>query len=405
MPSSAVAHPEASVWVVVLLALLLGLQPVTTDLYLPALPMLTRELGAAMPAAQLTLSALLLAFGASQLVWGPLSDRFGRRPVLLAGLGLYVAASLGSAWAPSIQALIVWRTLQGAAMGAAVMGARAIVRDLFVPSQGVRVMSQALSGLGVIACLSAPTGGWLTQVSGWRTALLALGVFAAISLGLVLWRFEESLAQRNPHALALGTLRRTWAHILRHPTFWAYGVLSAASYGGLFTFLAASSFVFTGVLGLSKAAYGTVMAVNSVAYLGGTFVCRRWLGRYGVRATVRRAGWLSLAGGLGQLAVALSGMVSVWTLMAPQLLYMVGHGIHQPCGTSGSVGPFPKAAGAASALNGFGMMLCAFATGAWLGHAMNGTALPMAAGVAAWSVVLAGAAWTLVQRHGEPPKT
>ena len=117
-------------WLVTgLLALLLGLQPVTTDLYLPALPTLKAQLLASMAQSQLTLTALLLAFGCSQLVWGPLSDRWGRRPILLAGLVAYVLAALGCALAQSMEALIFWRTVQGAAMGAGVMGARAVVRD------------------------------------------------------------------------------------------------------------------------------------------------------------------------------------------------------------------------------------------------------------------------------------
>ncbi|WP_313572298.1 MFS transporter, partial [Comamonas terrigena] len=117
--------------VIGLLALLLGLQPITTDLYLPALPLLTAQLQAPLAQTQLTLTALLLAFGGSQLVWGPVSDRWGRRPVLLAGLALYVVAALGCALAPSMDWLVAWRTLQGVATGAGVMAARAIVRDLY----------------------------------------------------------------------------------------------------------------------------------------------------------------------------------------------------------------------------------------------------------------------------------
>jgi MFS transporter, DHA1 family, multidrug resistance protein len=142
--------------VVLVLAMLLGIQPVTTDLYLPALPALTGSFSAPMSQAQLTLSALLLAFGTSQLVWGPLSDRFGRRPVLLIGLAAYWVAAIGSTLAPSMVQLIVWRTVQGAAMGAVVMCARALVRDLYQPQDGARVMSKGLSGLGVLACISAP---------------------------------------------------------------------------------------------------------------------------------------------------------------------------------------------------------------------------------------------------------
>ncbi len=386
--------------IVGLLALLLGLQPITTDLYLPALPALRSGLAASMAQTQLTLTALLLAFGASQLVWGPLSDRFGRRPVLLAGLAAYVSAALGAALAGDIGWLIVWRSVQGAALGAAVMCARAIVRDLYTPVQGARVMSLGLSGLGVIACLSAPTGSLLTETLGWRSALLALGLFAAVALALVAWRFTETAAQKNMAALRPATLRRSWWQIATQPTFIAYSALSACSYAGLFTFLAASSFVFTGALGLNKAQYGAVMAYNSLAYIVGTFVCRALLARSGVRRTVALAGGLSLAGGTLMAAFSLAGWISVSAIMLPQTLFMVGHGIHQPCGQSGAVGPFPQAAGAASALNGFVMMVFAFAMGQWLGAHLDASVLPLTLGVWFWSVLIALSAWTLVQRHG-----
>lgn len=388
--------------IVLLLSLLLGLQPVTTDLYLPALPVLTAGFGAPMQQAQLTLTALLLAFGVSQLVWGPLSDRFGRRPILLIGLSAYVLAAIGSALAPSMIALIVWRTLQGAAMGAAVMCARAIVRDLYTPVQGARVMSKGLSGLGVIAFLSAPMGGLLTEAFNWRFALLALAVFGAVSLAMIAWRFEETLQLKNPSALQGATLLAIWNSILRHPTFLAFSALSAASYGGLFTFLAASSFVFMNVLGLSKTQYGALMALNSLAYIGGTFLCRHWLPRFGVRRSLKWAGLLSLAGGTLMAGLSLAGVQNAWAIMLPQLLFIVAHGIHQPCGQSGAVGPFPHAAGAASALNGFVMMLAAFAMGSWLGTHMDGTVLPLTLGVWFWSVLIALTAWTLVQKYGEP---
>ena len=388
--------------IVLLLSLLLGLQPITTDLYLPALPVLTAGFAAPMQQAQLTLTALLLAFGVSQLVWGPLSDRFGRRPILLIGLSAYVLSAIGSALAPSMVALIVWRTVQGAAMGAAVMCARAIVRDLYAPLQGARVMSKGLSGLGVIAFLSAPLGGLLTEAFNWRIALLALAVFGAVCLGLIAWRFDETLQRKNPAALQTSTLLATWSSILRQPTFLAFSALSAASYGGLFTFLAASSFVFMNVLGLSKTQYGALMALNSLGYIGGTFLCRQWLPRFGVRRSLKWAGVLSLAGGTLMAVLSLAGLQNVWAIMLPQLLFIVAHGIHQPCGQSGAVGPFPHAAGAASAVNGFLMMLAAFAMGSWLGTHMDGTVLPLTLGVWFWSALIALTAWTLVQWHGEP---
>ena len=402
-PCDCAARPAPSL-VVVILALLLGIQPVTTDLFLPTLPTLTDGFGASMAQAQLTLTALLLAFGVSQLFWGPLSDRFGRRPILLIGLGAYVVAAVASALAPSMDWLITFRAAQGAAMGAAVMCARAIVRDAYNPAEGARTMSKGLSGLGLIACLCAPLGGLLSDLFNWRVALLAVAVFGAICLGVVAMRFTETLTRRNPHALQGAGLLRTWGTIIRNPTFIAYCALSIGCYGGLFTFLAASSFVFIKALGLSKTQYGMVMFSVSFVYLVGTFLCRKLLVRYGVRRSVSVAGGLTLAGGTSMGLLALLGVHSLWAIAMPMWLFMLGHGVHQACSQSGAVGPFPHAAGAASALNGFLMMVAAFAMGAWLGRYMDGTVQPMAYAIWFWSALIALVAWTLVQKHGEPAK-
>jgi DHA1 family bicyclomycin/chloramphenicol resistance-like MFS transporter len=388
--------------VVLVLSLLLGIQPVTTDLYLPALPGLTEGFGAPVSQAQLTLTTLLLAFGTSQLVWGPLSDRFGRRPVLLCGLAAYTLASIGCVFAPSMALLIVWRIVQGAAMGAAVMGARAIVRDLYTPELGARMMSRGLTGLGFIACLCAPLGGLLSDTWGWRYALTALATFGALAFTVVALRFKETVPRKNPLALQPATLAATWLAIVRHPTFLTYSALSTASYAGLFTFLASSSFVFIKVLGLTRTQYGLAMFSVSLVYILGTFMCRWLLPRFGVQRTVAIAGALTLTGGTLVGVLAAAGVQNMWAIIVPFYLFMLAHGVHQPCGQSGSVGPFPQAAGAASALNGFFMMIAAFVVGGWLGLRLDGTVLPLTNGIWFWSTCIAAIAWTLVRRWGDP---
>jgi MFS transporter, DHA1 family, multidrug resistance protein len=389
--------------VVLFLSLLLGIQPITTDLYLPALPAITEGFGATMGQAQLTLTALLLAFGCSQLVWGPLSDRYGRRPVLIVGMAAYAVASMGSVLAGSMELLITWRAVQGVAMGAAVVCARAMTRDLYAPVDGARVMSKGLSGLGVIACLSAPLGGLVSDLMGWRAAMAALSVFGVVTFALVFFKFEETLKERNLQALQPATLLRTWGTIVRHPTFWAYALLSVTSYAGLFTFLATSSFVFIKVLGLSKTQYGLVMAVMSLSYITGTFMCRRLLARYGVRRTVWLGGWFTAVAGVLLAGLAFADIYSVMAILVPFCIFMLGHGVHQSCGQSGAVGPFPQAAGAASALSGFCMMVVAFGVGAWIGTHMDGTVKPLAYGVAFWAVWIVLTAWVMVQRYGKQP--
>ncbi len=399
-PAAPARMPAALV--VLVLSLLLGIQPVTTDLYLPALPALSASLVAPVAHARLTLSALLLAFGCSQLVWGPLSDRFGRRPVLLWGLGAYTVASMASTFAPSMAGLITARIVQGAAMGAAVVCARAVVRDLYAPIEAAKVMSRGLSGLGLLACLSAPIGGLLSDAFGWRAALLAVAVFGAGTLALVALRFTETLAIKNPLALQPRSLLAAWRRIVGNPTFVAYCALTAASYGGLFTFLASSSFVFIGLLGLSKTQYGLLMLSMSLFYIFGTFLCRRLLPRFGLRKTVALAAALSLTGGTGMGLLAVLGVGSTASVMLPFYVFMVGHGVHQPCGQSGAVNPFATTAGTAAALNGFLTMVVAFAISGWLALQPEGSVRPLTDGVWFWSVCIALAAWTLVQKYGEP---
>lgn len=386
--------------VVFILALLMGIQPVTTDLYLPALPALAEGFGASMAQAQYTLSALLLAFGVSQLIWGPLSDRFGRKPILLAGLSLYTMAAVGAAWADSIQLLITWRILQGLSMGAVVMCGRALVRDLYSPLDGARVMSKGLTGLGVLACLSAPLGGFLSGHFSVRATLLALAVFGALSLLVVTLRFEESMPQKNLSALEPTSLVRNWWMILKNPVFLTYSALSSFSYCVLFVFLASSSFVFIKIFGFSSAMYGLVMFGMSANYILGTVLCRWLLTRIGITRTVALAGGFSLLGGTLLGVLALAGVHSFWAVMLPFYVVAIGHGIHQPCGQTGAIVPFGKAAGTASAVNGFLMMLLAFVTGAWLSKNYDGSVMPMAMGVWFWTACIAATAWTAVQKYG-----
>ena len=286
------------------------------------------------------------------------------------------------------------------------MAARAVVRDLFQPLQGAHVMSQALTGLGIIACACAPIGGILTDALGWRVALLVLALFGASTFGLLLWRFQETLARPDPLALEWRALVKANLAILRHPVFVTWCALSSAPYLGLFTFLASSSFVFTRSMDYSKTAYGFFMLSMSLSYIVGTFWCRWMLRRTSVHRAVAVAAILTLSGGISMAALAYAGQgqgqdwYGAACVMGPVYLFMLGNGVHHSCGQSGAVAPFPEKAGTASALNGFLMMLGAFFMGSWLGTQMHEPVFALAHGLLLWSVVIALVAWTLVQRHG-----
>ncbi len=391
------SHPFAAG----VLALLMGLQPVTTDLMLPALPALATDLQAPMAAVQLTMSALILAFGLTQLVWGPVADRFGRRPVLLAGLALYTLASVLAALGGSVAAVVAGRALQGAALAAVVVCGRAMVRDLYPPQEGGMVMARALTGLGGIAIVSPLVGGALVAGLGWRAAIAAMGVVGAASLAFVV---------RRADALQPGPLLRQAGATLAHPGFRAWALLAACTYGGLFIFLAGSGVVLIGSVGLAPATAGAVMSTCAIAYIAGTLLCRRWIPRLGLAGAVGRAAWLTLAASVALVLLAQrpggQPPVSALAVMAPVWLYALGHGVHMPCGQAGVVGPFPQAAGLASALAGFLMSAMAFGIGLWLGRALapasgGSPVAPFALGMAVAALATVAVAWTLVRRHGD----
>ncbi len=322
VPSPAAADRGASpapALQVVALAMLLGLQPVTTDLYLPALPGLRADLQAGMGATQLTLSALMLAFGLSQLVLGPLGDRFGRRPVLLGGLSLYVVAAIGAALASTIEGLVACRALQGLGLAASVVVARAMLRDWFEPQEGARMMAKALSGLGVIALASPLIGGVLAAGLGWRWAILATAVFGAATLALIALRVPESLPRPDLAALRPSGLVANWRTVLSNPTFRAYALLTALAYATLYAFLAGSSFVFIEVLGLRHHAYGALVAGGAALYVTGTLICRRWLRTLSIADTVARGACFTALGALGMGLAAFVLPPSPWALMIPHV--------------------------------------------------------------------------------------
>ncbi len=339
-----------------LLPLLLAAQPVATDSYLPALPAIAGELGSA----STSLTLFVLAFGCAQLLCGPLADRFGRRPVLLAGLGCYVVAALGGAFANGVPMLAACRTVQGFSMAAILVCARAAVRDLYPAHEGPHVMARGLTGLGVVALLAPLVGAWLVQGAGWRWVMGLMALYAAVLLALC-WRgFGETLPPlAAPGAAPRGSTRAVFAS----RSFRAWASLAAATYGGLFCFLLLSPMVYIGYLGWSPAWYGWIPAGGSLVYIFSTTMCRRLLRRHGPVRTVQLGAALSIAGASVQALGCWLAPASALPLLAGHAVYCLGHGIHQPCGQAGAVGELPHLAGRAVSWSGFGMMMVAFAAG------------------------------------------
>ena len=373
-PHSQFAHAP----ILVLVTAMLMMQPLSTDLYLASLPSLASVFNVPVSTVQLTLSLFVIGFGSAQLLVGPLSDRFGRRPVLLIGLGLYVAASALCALSQSIELLIAARFLQALGCCAGVMIARAIVRDAYAPEHSARVIARASTWISLAPIIGPILGSWLQVTFGWRSAFVALGTFSAVVMAACILRLPETNEHKNPNATNLRGLWDNYKLVLGSREFWLHVMPASLSYGGIFLFISGSSFVLIKVLGVPTEWFGFCFGAGVSGYMTGTLICRRLLKSISGEQALRIGTAVSLVAGVYFLAATLLGLWHWAMVVLAMFLYMVSHDINFPVTQSGAVAPFAKQAGTAAGLMGAVMMAFAFTVGSIVGATHNGTLYPLA---------------------------
>lgn len=370
-------------------AILIGavaLGPISTDLYLPSVPAIGRDLGADVAATQLTLSVFLAAFALAQIPVGPLSDRFGRRPVLVAGLAVYVIASVACALAPSIEALVAARAAQAIGACAGVVLGRAIVRDIHGRERAARMLAYIGTAMALAPMVGPVLGGMVQSLVGWRWNFGILIAFGIAALTLAWIGLAESNVQRDPSALNPRRMAANYRTLIHHRAYLGFALTVSFSYAGLFAFISGSSFVLIDALGVPAERFGYFFAAAVIGYMAGTQVAGRLTLRLGVERMIWIGGAISLAGGLAMVVLTVVAGHASWApvaVVAPMVCYMIGTGIVMPNGQAGALGPFAHMAGAASALMGFLQMSIAALVGIVFGQLYDGTPLPMAMLVAA----------------------
>lgn len=377
-----------------------SLQPLATDLYLPTLPAIGTSFDVGPATVQLTLSVFILVFGCWQLIAGPLSDRFGRHPVIVGGVVTFFASALVCAVAPSIGWLVFGRVLMAAGACTCLVAARGVVRDLYTPAEGARLLAASGTILGFAPMLGPVVGGLLVQAFGWRSAFLALAVLAFPLVLAAVAQLRETNRHRNPRALSPGPMLANYLRIARSPTWNAYVWMATASYAAVFAFIAGSSFVLIRSMGMKPFVYGLGFAFAVVGYILGTVVCRRIVLRTGMVGAMARAALLQVAGGVTMAGLAFAGVRHPLSLLLPMFAIMIGHGFIQPMSQAGVVARFPEHAGAAAALMGFVMMLVAAGVGQLIGAIYDGTLRPLSFTICAATLCSALAMVTLVRKHG-----
>ncbi len=366
---------------ILLLASVTAIGPFTLHALSPALPAISASLGVQAAAAQLLLSLSLVAMALSTLAWGPLSDRHGRRPVLVAGLVMAVVGSATAALAPSLGVAILGRVLQAAGGAAGMVLARAVAQDVFGAARSAGVIGQ-MTAFMVAAPMVAPTvSGLLVASVGWR------GVFwmsAALCGVLVVWA-RASLSETAPAGAATGprAMLRGFADVAARRTFWRYAAYASFSLAGFYYFVAITPYVMREAFGQGPAAYGLYFILLSATFMVTNFVAGRVSARLGSERVLMGGALLSLSGPALSAALLLAGAHVPIVLFLPGMIQSFGAGLAMPNAMAGAVASAPGRAGAASGLLGFSQFMAASLTTQAAGFLPHGQALVVPLGMMA----------------------
>ena len=383
-------------WLLILGALM-AFAPMSIDLYLPGLPAIAAEFGADPSVVQFTLASFFIGMALGQVIHGPLADRYGRKPPLYVGLGLFVLASVGCAFASNITTLILLRFAQAVSGCAGVVIARAVVRDRFDAHTSAKVYSLLILVMGLAPILAPFLGGWILLFASWRAIFLALALFGLACL-VGVWRYLPETRPGNAPATGggIGAALRVYGQLLRDRRFTGYALAGGFTQAGMFAYITGSPHVFIDLYGVPAHHYGWLFGLNAVGLIASSQYNRRLLQHESADSVLRRANRWTVFAGLLLLAVAVIGWGGLPVLLVPLFVYLVSVGFTTPNAMANALAHQGARAGSASALIGtlqFGVATVASALVGLLGH---GSPLPMAAVIAGCGLLAYGAYRLLV---------
>jgi DHA1 family bicyclomycin/chloramphenicol resistance-like MFS transporter len=374
-----------------------------TDMYLASLPTIAQELEVGVAGAQATIGVYMLAFAVAQLVYGPLSDRFGRRWPMIAGTAIFVAASAAITLTSTIGELLSLRALQ--AMGGAAGGVigLAIVRDLFDRDAAAHMLARLGTIIAAVPAIAPVLGGVLLVELGWRANFLFLAGFGLLGIALTLFLIAETNRRPDPTALDVAALWRNYGRLFRDRVFVGYGATMMLAFATFFAFIYASPFVFIDVLGFAPDEFPLMISIQVGGFLSGTLLVHRLMNRVGLERLFRWALRLALLAGLAAAAFPLAGVVSAVTIVGPMTAFAFAMGFVFPLGTAAEMQPFPDIAGSASALLSFSQSSFGALVGVLVGVFFDGTVLPMTLTMGGAVTLAALVFWSLVGSRRRVP--
>jgi DHA1 family bicyclomycin/chloramphenicol resistance-like MFS transporter len=375
----------------ILLGTLIAIGPLSIDMYLPAFPAIERGLGAEPGAVEYTLASFFVGLSLGQALYGPISDRYGRRPPLLFGLALYAVASVGCALAPNLAALVVWRFLQALGGCAGMVITRAVVRDRCGAREAARAFSMLILVMGLAPILAPLVGGWIVTHLGWRVIFALLSVFALACLATVYRALPETHDTRHEPPLRLGRVLGDYGRLLTHRAFLGYCLIAGLSSAGLFAYIAGSPFVLIELYGIPPQHFGWVFGINALGFIAASQLNALALKSTPLSRLLRRALRAPALASLALLALALSGTLNLPLALAGFFICVASLGYINPNAFAAALATHGQQAGMASALLGTVQFGLATLAGTLVGSLHDGTARPLVAllascGVGAWLV-------------------
>ena len=361
--------------------MLIALPALGTDLFVPALPALARGLEVEVAAAQLTLTTYFFGLAGGQLLWGPLSDRFGRKPVLLSALLLMLVSSLAAVFMASATAVTAARLVQGFAMSSGAVIVRSIVRDLYAHERAARLLATITIVFSIVPIAAPLAGALLVGGGGWQAVFWCLAAAAAVLLAATGFGLAETAPaeRRSMHPVALA---RTFASILRERRFVAPFLLILCSHIGILAWVSNSAFTLVSGLGVGVGAYSLMFAMVMLGQISGAWASRRFVQRLGIARLLRSGAALMLAGGAAAAALAWSGVAHWLAVVIPFFAFLFGTALIVPNATAAALSPFPASAGSASSLIGAIGFTAGALVSSLLGAVFDGSARPMASAAA-----------------------
>jgi len=363
---------------IILLGLIAAIGPLSIDTYLPSLPAIGEELSAASALVQQSVSAYFFGLAAGQILCGPLSDRFGRRPILFGGLGLYLVATLACIKAPTIGVLIGARALQGLGAAATPAAGRAVIRDIWSGDQAARAMSFVMMVTAFAPLLAPIIGGQIHAHFGWRAIFWLMLAFGCMLMALVQFRLPETHTAARRAGISIASYFRAYAHILADRHAWGYLLAGGLSFATMFAYITGSPFVYIHFFGVSPEYFGFFFGLNVIGLTLGNWLNSRFVARLGYLRLLGAGTAVSASSVLALLIcsyTATGGIVAV----VITLLFAVGPvGMTGANAIAGLLNLYPHNAGAASALFGVAQFGFGAVAGILTGLFYSGTPVAMA---------------------------